>query len=705
MAKPPLNLSQALSRAMSAYNAGQLVEAEQICQQIINTKRDLFDALHLLAVVQSRLGKKDTALASYDRALKVRPDSAEALFNRGWTLHELKRFEEALASYDRALKVRPDLAEAFCNRGLTLHELKRFEEALASHDRALALRPDYAEALSNRGLTLHELKRFEKALASYDRALTVRPDFAEALSNRGVTLHELKRFEEALASYDRALKARPDYADALSNRGVTLYELKRFEEALTSYDRVLMLRPDYAEALSNRGNALHKLKRLEEALASYDRVLKVRPDYAKALSNRGVTLYTLKRFAEALASYDRALKVRPDYAEALCNRGNTLKELKRFEEALASYDRALTLQPDLAEALSNRGNVLHELKRFEEALASYDRAFKVRPDYAEAHLNEALCRLLIGDFDHGWEKHEWRWETEHLRGGKRNFAQPQWTGQQDIAGKTVLLHAEQGFGDTIQFCRYVPLVAARGARVILEVQEPLHELMNTLPGAAQIISRGEPLPDFDIHCPLLSLPLAFGTRLETIPSVTPYLRAPAQALKKWQEKLGKKNKLRVGLVWSGGFRPNQPELWSVNKRRNIPLAKLGGLKNPDIEFYSLQKGQPAESELADLILRSWDGPQIVDFTSLLNDFSDTAGLVENLDLVISVDTSTAHLVGALGKPVWILNRFDTDWRWLLDREDSPWYPTARLFRQDETRQWDNVIARVHVALHVYVRSL
>jgi tetratricopeptide (TPR) repeat protein len=569
MAKPTLNLSQALSRAISAYNAGKVVEAEQICQQIINTKRDLFDALHLLAVVQSRLGKKDTALASYDRAVALRPDYAEAFSNRGVTLHELKRFEEALASYDRALTLRPDYAEAFCNRGLTLHKLKRFEEALASYDCALALRPDFAEALSNRSLTLHELKRLEEALATYDRALKVRPDYVEALSNRGVTLHELKRFEEALASYDRALILRPDYAEALSNRGVTL----------------------------------------------------------------------------------------------------------------------------------------HELKRFAEALASYDRALKVRPDYAGAHFNEALCRLLIGDFDHGWEKHEWRWETEQQRNEKRNFAQPQWTGQQDIAGKTVLLHAEQGFGDTIQFCRYVPLVAARGARVILEVQEPLHELMNTLPGAAQIISRGEPLPDFDIHCPLLSLPLAFGTRLETIPSVTPYLRAPAQALKKWQEKLGKKNKLRVGLVWSGGFRPNQPELWSVNKRRNIPLAKLGGLKNPDIEFYSLQKGQPAESELADLILRSWDGPQIVDFTSLLNDFSDTAGLVENLDLVISVDTSTAHLVGALGKPVWILNRFDTDWRWLLDREDSPWYPTARLFRQDETRQWDNVIARVHVALHVYVRSL
>jgi predicted O-linked N-acetylglucosamine transferase (SPINDLY family) len=398
MAKPKHTLPQAFSRAILAYNAGKLVEAEQLCQQIINTKRGLFEALHLLAVVQSRLGKKDTALASYDRALKVRPDSAEALFNRGWTLHELKRFDEALASYERALTVRPDLAEAFCNRGLTLHELKRFEEALASYDRALKVRPDYAEALCNRGLTLHELKRFEQALASYDRALKVRPDSAEVFCNRGLTLHELKRFEKALASYDRALTLRPDYAEALSNRGATLHELKRFEEALASYHRALALRPDHAEAFCNRGITLHELKRFEEALASYDRALKVRPDYAEVFSNRGITLHELKRFEEALASYDCALKVRPDYAEALSNRGVTLHELKRFEEALASYDRALKIRPDSAEVFSNRGVTLYELKRFEEALASYDRALAVKPDHAYAFGGIAVCVNRLCDW-------------------------------------------------------------------------------------------------------------------------------------------------------------------------------------------------------------------------------------------------------------------------------------------------------------------
>jgi tetratricopeptide (TPR) repeat protein len=277
MAKLTYSLSQALSRAISAHNAGKLVEAEQICQQIINAEPGLFEALHLLAVVQAGLGKKDPALASFDGALTLRPDSAEALYNRGNTLRELKRFEEALVSYDRALTVRSDFAEAHSNRGLTLHELKRFEEALASYDRALTVRPDSAEALYNRGLTLHELKRFEEALASYDRALTARLDYAEALYNRGLILHELKQFEEALASYDRALTVRPAYAQAFYNRGNTLHELKRFEEALASYDRALTVRPAYAQAENKLGMTLVELGHLSEARAALEQAVELAP--------------------------------------------------------------------------------------------------------------------------------------------------------------------------------------------------------------------------------------------------------------------------------------------------------------------------------------------------------------------------------------------------------------------------------------------
>ncbi len=284
------------------------------------------------------------------------------------------------------------------------------------------------------------------------------------------------------------------------------------------------------------------------------------------------------------------------------------------------------------------------------------------------------------------------------------FPQPLWLGEQDIAGKTLFLWWEQGLGDTIQFCRYATLAEARGAQVVMSVQQPLRELLKRISPTIRIVEQDEVPADFDYHCPLLSLPVAFGTTLETIPAKIPYLRSNSEKSLFWQEKLGEKNKPRVGLVWSGGFRPDQPEVWSVNRRRNIPLATLAALKNPDIEFYSLQKGQPAESELAELVRGNWDGPRLIDFTSLLNDFSDTAALIENLDLVISVDTSTAHLAGALGKPVWILNRFDTDWRWLLERTDSPWYPTAKLYRQEKAGDWDAVVRRVKTDLMSFHRT-
>jgi tetratricopeptide (TPR) repeat protein len=675
--------------AVSAYNAGKLAEAEQLCQEVVIAEQDFFDALHLLALVQLLLGERETALASFDRALAVRPNHAEALSNRGVTLRELRRFEEALASFHRALKVRPDHVEALSNRGLTLHELRRFKEALTSFDRALKVRPDYAIALFNRGLTLHELKQFEEALASFDSALRVQPNYAEVFCNRGLTLRELKRFDEALASFDRALKVRPNYAEALSHRGITLHELKRFEEALASYDCALKVRPNYPEVLSNRGLTLHALMRYGDALASFDQALTLRPDHAEALSNRGMTLRELSRFEDALESYDHALIVLPDFAKALSNRGNALHELNRFEEALASFDRALGVDPNCAEALSNRGVTLHALMRFEEALASFERSLKLRPDYADTHYNEALCRMLIGDFNHGWEKCEWRWETEHASDKKRNFAQPLWLGSDEIAGKTILLHGEQGFGDMIQFCRYVPLVAERAAQVILEIAEPLRELMHSLSGVAQIISKGDPLPYFDLHCPLLSLPLAFRTGLKTIPSACPYLRASPQAILHWDARLGSAKRPRIGLVWSG--RPTHRN----DRNRSIKLSALLPLLDIDAVFVSLQRDVRAD----DVATLKDDG-KIIHFD--LKDFSDTAALISNLDLVISVDTSVAHLAGALSKPVWVLLSFIPDWRWLLDRDDSPWYPTARLFRQEGNRKWGNVIARVHAGLHDYV---
>ena len=610
-----------------------------------------------------------------------------SLLTEAFALQQAGRLAEAEQAYNRILATQPDHFDSLHLLAIIFHQRGDHAQALRHIDLALKIDPNNIPALNNRGIALRELKRFEDALASYDRALELWPDYAEALLGRANALKELQRFEAALASYDRTLRLRPDWVDAHVHRGNVQHALERFDDALASYDRALALRPDLAEAHTNRGSALHALKRFEEALASHDRALALRPDYAEARYKRGNALHKLRRFEEALADYEQTLALRPDYVEALANRGVTLHELRRFEEALVSFDRALAVRPDYAEALVDRGGTLREQRRFEEALACYDRALALRPDYVEAHSNEGMCRMLIGDFARGWQKIEWGWIAARRRNAKRNFSQPQLFGSNGLEGKTVLLHAEQGFGDMIQFCRYVPLVAERGARVIFEIYQPLRELMGTLPGVAQFVTTGEPLPDFDVHCPLLSLPLALGAGSATIVSQTPYLRTSLRAVMNWNERLGPRRRPRIGLAWSG--RPSHDNDHNRSMRLSSFVSPLAGL---NATYVSLLQ-DVRESDAPAL-----QGSDVLHFGEELKTFADTAALIANLDLVITVDTSVAHLAGALAKPVWILLPFMPDWRWLLDRDDSPWYPSVRLFRQSTVRRWDDVLQAVATAL-------
>ena len=476
----------------------------------------------------------------------------------------------------------------------------------------------------------------------------------------------------------------------LFDLGLKFNALNQHQKALDSFDLAIQVQPDFFEAHSNRGAMLAVLGRHDDAIESYRKAIAIRPDFADAHCNLGSALTQLHRYEEALASLDHALALRPDYPDVLYNRGNALKPLQRYEEALASYDRAIALQPNHADAHNNRGQVLRELERYEEALASYDRALALRPRHVMAHCNAAALRLLTGDFERGWTHYEWRWLKKSVIPTQRNFSQPAWNGRDPIAGATILIHSEQGLGDTIQFCRYVPLVAARGAQVIFEVQKPLQALMASLGGVAQVAPKGDPLPAFDLHCPLVSLPLAFGTRLETIPSTIRYLSAPAEHVTRWQSRLEGKSHPRIGLVWSGNRGHERDRERSIGLRAFVPLLDAFGA---DATFVSLQKDIRPEDAA---VLK--ERTAILDFGNAIVDFSDTAALISQLDLVISVDTSVAHLAGALGKPVWILLTYFPDWRWLLGRDDSPWYPTARLFRQDKSRTWDGVIARANQAL-------
>jgi tetratricopeptide (TPR) repeat protein len=596
---------------------------------------------------------------------------------------------EAEALYRQVLAAAPNHFDALHLSGVLMHQRGRSDEALELISAALATNTNVAMAHHNHGLVLAALARFEEALAAYDRALALKPDYADALYSRGNALAALSRSDEAVASFDRAIALRPDYPNALLNRAQVLKYLGRAPEALADFDRAFaLMRPD-ADMFVARGNTHYAMKSFNAALADYDGAAALRPDAAPLHNNRGNALRELGRAEEAFAAFGQAIAHKPDYAEAYNNRGNLAFGLNRMDEALADYEHALALKPDNADTLTNRGNVLHHLGRIGDAIDSFDRAIALKPDLAEAHWNKALTCLESGDFLRGWQGYEWRWR----RGGEmqpRNFARPQWRGE-DLRGKTVLLHAEQGFGDTLQFIRYLPMVVAKGAGVVLEIPDDLRPLIGDAAGVAAILRYGEAWPPFDLHCPLMSLPLAFGTTLETIPARVPYLGAPPDRLARWRARLDPARRPRVGLVWSG--KPSHRN----DHNRSIPLALLAPvLARSGLQFVSLQKEYRA-SDHGELDRH----PALLRLDEELADFADTAAVIGALDLVIAVDTAVAHLAGAMGKPLWLLLPAIGDWRWLKERTDSPWYPTARLFRQPRIGDWASVITRIAQELAVF----
>ena len=553
---------------------------------------------------------------------------------------------------------------------------------------------DALTSLLTQALALHRRGDLTAAEASYRHVLTITPRHADALHLLGVVIAQRGQPDEAIPLIEAAIAEAPRDANMHANLARACKAVGRLVEALAAYDQALALGSIDPGVHNDRGNVLLNLDRAPQALDSFDQAIALRGDYAEAFCNRGNALRALNRHAEALDSLERALALQPGFADAHSNRGNVLQDLDRHEEAVASYNQALELQPYHLDALVNRGVALRALGRHAAALASYDAALALRPEHITARTNRSLCLLQTGDFTQGWIEHEWRLRMPAFAPTATRFADPPWRGSESLAGKTILLHAEQGFGDTLQFCRYAPLVAARGAHVVLEVGRPLARLLATLDGVAQVIVGGDKMPPIDSHCPLLSLPLAFGTTLDTVPPPAALRPDPIQVAY-WQQRLATIPGRRVGLVWEGSSLKRHPEGRAADRRRSMTLGQfmpLGTL--PGNTFVSLQVGDAAAQTAAPS-----PGLAVHDFTAELTDFADTAALISGLDLVITVDTAVAHLAGTLGKPVWILTQFDADWRWLLHRDDSPWYPSARLFRQSSFGDWPGVIAEVAAALH------
>ncbi|MGD0960812.1 MAG: tetratricopeptide repeat protein [Methylomonas sp.] len=594
-------------------------------------------------------------------------------------------YSEAMALYELLIKQFPQHYELLANYGTLLLRMGDYEASVRAYDQSLAINNAQAEIYSNRGVALYYLKRHDAAVTSLERAISLKPDYAQAYSNRGLALQELELFDAAIGSFQQALLLNPAYPEAYSNQGNCLQSLGRYAEAVTCYDKAIALNPNFTQAHCNRGNALKELQAFDAALAGYDQAIGLAPNYAEAYYGRAMALYGLKQYEKAIVFFDKAIALKPDYATAFFNCGIAYKELNQFNQVLAYFDQAIAANPDYAEAYSNRGLAQFELKLFEQAAASYDKAIALKPDFADAYLNKAILLLLHGDYWQGWRLYEWRFKLENQKIKPREYPQPRYL-DQDLTNKTLFLYAEQGLGDTLQFCRYAKLLAAQGAAVILEVPSPLVALISTLDSSIKVIPADTGINGFDYHSPLLSLPHVFGAKVYTIPMELAYLSVDAGQSAIWKRRLGEKSEkkcLRIGLAWSGS-------VWhEKNKSRSIPLALFEKLLDLPFEFHSLQKEvQPND---LDFFRKS---NNLKSHAELLDDFSETAALVWQMDVIISVDTSVAHLAGALGKPVWILLPHVPDFRWLLERPDTPWYASAKLYRQNESRDWRTVITKV-----------
>jgi tetratricopeptide (TPR) repeat protein len=602
------------------------------------------------------------------------------------------RDRQAAAGQSPSTSGEADPAAALCAAGCRHFEAGRALDAQLCCQQALAIDPQHADTMHLLGLLSAQAAQYDLALEWLSRAIRqhAKPQY---LSSLGRLLYHQGRHEDALKAFDKAVQLDPAAAQSWRDLAGLLIELKRFDQALLALGQLQMRVPDDWDAAMKRASVLLRLGRTEQAISCLDECDRLRPDHAPTLQVRALALHSLDRLEGALADLMQAHALDPANASICNDIGVFLRRLGRGEESIAWFDAALARKPDFVAAYNNKAFALTHLHRFAEAFATYGALKAIDPGNVDAIWSEALLQLLTGNFADGWRGREARFKIPGLPVTSYTFAQPLWLGETSLDGKTILLYTDEGIGDTIQFARYVPMVAALGARVILLVPETLHALLAKLPGVFECVPMsGNRTISFDTYCPISSLPLAFATTLDSIPAMAPYLPAPEPAqVEAWEARLGPHRTLRIGLVWSGN--PKHKD----DHNRSLPLHALSSLLDCDASFVSLQKDpRPADQAF----LR--EHAAIIDVSAHLTDFSATAALMACLDLVISVDTSVAHLAGALARPVWILLPYTPDYRWLLERDDSPWYPSARLVRQDASRSYESVIARIRSDLQAMI---
>ncbi len=568
------------------------------------------------------------------------------------------------------------------------HRAGDLDLAEERYRRILGHEPENPGVLHLLGTLAHQRGRNDVARDLLGRAIAADDRVGEFHNTLGAVLQALGRTEESLGAYRQAILLKPDYAEAYNNMAMILQSRGDCCRAIAYYERAAQLAPDCGDIRYNLGNALRCEGRLAEALNEYKRALSLRPDYAEALNNLAITLRELGQFEAAADCYRQAIRSKPDCALFHSNLASILQHLGQLVEAIAHCERAVDLDPNHPEARHNLASALRDAGRCDEAMEQNNLAIRLRPDYADAHWNQAVAYLLNGNFQKGWQEYEWRRSTDwHVSAYPHKHRKPRWNGE-SFTGKRLLVHCEQGVGDCIQFVRYLPLVKALGPTVVLEAWGSLHGLLKGFDGVdelAELSFNRETQATFDAHVSIMDLPGLFGTSEDTIPASVPYVHADPAKAARWRQELSGPD-LKVGLVWAGSARHANDHNRSC---RLEPLAPLGHIAG--VRLYGLQKGEPA---------RQADEAAVTNLGEQFYDFTDAAAAIESLDLVISVDTAALHLAGAMGKPTWALLAYAPDWRWMLERTDSPWYPTMRLFRQKQWGDWDSVVQEVAQELQV-----